>query len=310
MEDSRNDLINISEGDIMQMMNDTSRLVAEHNVNQLSTAAVAAQGSSSLSNSVEFWKWMSRNYSASGIFDTNASMQQYISQGTGKEGWFVKQLQGKGYEWDWMQSQRGNIKNVFNTYDAGDVANRAGSDVTKRNMITGKSSEYQMKAYTSKTNPDLKNTLKDMTIVTNAEKVNVVKRNGYENVEQFQDAETISGATNDRLKQVKDGKAHTSYNFQNVAGTMAKAGLIGCVIGMCTEVIVSHKVWKRGQLSDDEYLKEILKAGGDAGVTAGATAGVMIPVSATITAAGTSALLTIPIAFVVGGAINKIVTPC
>jgi len=310
MENSKNALVNITENDIFQMMNDTSQLVAEHNVNQLSTAAVAAQGSSSLSNKVEFWKWMGRNYSESGIFDTNASMQQYISQGAGKKEWLIKQLQGKGYEWDWMQTQRSNLNNVFNTYDAGDVANRAASDVTERSMVTGKSSEYQMKAYTSKTNPHLKNTPKDMTVVTNAEKVGVVKSNGYESVEEFQDAEIIKKSTNDRLKQVEEGKAYTSYNFQNVAGTMAKAGLIGCAIGIGTETIVSYKAWKNGQISGEEYLKEILKAGGDAGVTSGVTAGVMIPVSAAVTAAGASTLLTIPVAFVVGGVINKMVAPC
>ena len=48
-----------------------------------------------------------------------------------------------------------------------------------------------------------------------------------------------------------------------------------------------------------EYLAEILKSGGDSGFTAGATAGIMIPVSATITAAGLTSFLTIPVAFVV-----------
>ena len=55
----------------------------------------------------------------------------------------------------------------FHTYDAGDVANRAASDVTERSILTRKSSEYQMKAYTSKSNPHLKNTPKEMNIVTN-----------------------------------------------------------------------------------------------------------------------------------------------
>ena len=53
-----------------------------------------------------------------------------------------------------------------------------------------------------------------------------------------------------------------------------------------------------------------MKAGGDAGVTAGATAGIMIPVSAAITVAGASSLITIPIAFVVGEVVNKVVAPC
>lgn len=310
MEESKNGGLNVSQNDIMNMVKETSELAAGKKALQLGEAAIAAQTSNALTNNVEFWKWMNRNYSGSGIFNSAETMNQYIAQGAGKEEWLIKQLQGKGYEWDWMTAQRGDIKNIFKTYNAGDVANRAASDVTEKNIFTGKSTEYQMKAYTSKSNPDLKNTPKDMTVVTNAEKVDVVKGNGYENVQQFQDSQTIKKNTNDRLEQIKSGKAYTTYNIKNVSVTMAKAGVVGCVIGLGTEAIVSYKSWKSGQLSDDEYLKEILKAGGDAGLTAGTTAGLMVPVSAAITAAGASSLITIPVAFIVGGVVNKVIAPC
>ena len=167
-----------------------------------------------------------------------------------------------------------------------------------------------MKAYTSKANPNLKNTPKDMTVVTNAEKVETVQKNGYQDVREFQDADTIKQSTGKRMEQAKTGKAQTSYNFRNVAGTMAKAGLIGCVIGMGTEAVLSFRVWKNGDLTDEEYLKEILKSGGDAGLTAGASAGIMIPVSAAITVAGMSSLITIPVAFAVSSAVNQVIAPC
>ena len=310
MSKQENEFVNVSENEIMEIFSETSQLVAKYNANQLSSAVIAAQESNALSNNVEFWKWMGRNYSGSGIFDSSSTMQQYIAQGTGKEEWVIKQLQGKGYEWDWMSVQRENAKNILNTYDAGNVVNRAGSDVTERCILTGNSSEYQMKAYTSRSNPHLKNTPKDMTVVTNAEKVAIVKVNGYKNVEEFQDIQVIKKYTNERLEQINDGKAYTAYSFKNVAGTMAKAGLVGCVIGIGNEAVASYKAWKQGQLSDEEYLKEILKSGGDASVTSGATAGAMIPVSAAITAAGASTLLTIPVVFVFGGVINKLVAPC
>lgn len=307
---SEKDLINISENDIMQMLDDTSQLIAKHNINQLSSAAIAAQGSNVLSNNVEFWKWMGRNYGKSGIFESNVSMQQYIAKGINNEEWMIKQLQGKGYEWDWMTAQRESVNNIFNTYDAGDVVNRAASDVTERSILNGKTTDYQMKAYTGTSNPHLKNTPNDMTVVTNAEKVDVVKASGYESVEEFQDINSINKSTNERLQQIKEGKAYTSYNFRNVAGTMAKAGLVGCIIGIGSESVISYNSWKEGELTDKDYLMEILKSGGDAGVTSGVTSGIMIPVSATITAAGASTILTIPVAFVVGGAVNKVVAPC
>ena len=300
----------VSEREAIAFMSDTSRLVSQHNANQLGAAAVAARSSNVLTNEVEFWKWMARNYSGSGIFDSAASMQEYIAGGAGKEAWFAKQVQGKGYEWDWMTQQRADPRNLFKRYDAGNTANRPASDVTEIDLLTGQTHEYQMKAYTGKTNPDLKNTPKDMTVVTNAEKVETVQQNGYQDVREFQDAGKIQRSTDKRVERVKSGKAQTSYNFRNVAGTMGKAGAIGCVIGMGTEALVSFRAWKNGDLTDEAYLKEILKSGGDAGLTGAATAGIMIPISAAITAAGMSSLITYPIAFVVGAAVNQVIAPC
>lgn len=311
MENKKNDeVLEMSENEMLKMIKDTSQLAIQKNVNILTEGAVAAQNANVLANEVEFWQWMNRNYANSGIFQNTNSMQQYISGGLGKEEWIIKQLQGKGYEWDWMVKQRGNVKNVFKSYDAGDVANRMASDVSEKNLITGKVKDYQMKAYTGKTNPHLKNTPKDMTVVTNAEKTAVIKRNGYSKVEQFQDAKLIKENTNNRLNKIKDGSTQTSYNFQNIAGTVGKAGAIGCVIGMGTEAVFSYKAWKNGSITDEQYLKEILKAGGDAGITAGVTAGIMVPVSASIVASGGTALVTVPVAIVVSGLVNKIVAPC
>ena len=308
--DQRRELEACSEAELACMFRDTGRLAAEHSAAGLSSAVPAAVGSNALADNVEFWKWMGRNYQTSGIFSSPEALQNYIAKGTGKAEWVSKQLQGKGYEWDWMRTQRVTPGNMLNTYDAGDVANRAASDVTERNILTGKTAEYQMKAYTSKKNPDLHSTPKDMTVVTNAEKAEIVRGNGYQDVQEFEDAQTIRRATDRRMEQARTGRAQTAYTFQNVAGTMARAGLVGCVVGMGAEAVSSYRAWKQGALTDEAYLREILKAGGDAGVTAGVTAGLMIPVSAAVTAAGASTLLTIPVAFVLSPAVNKIVAPC
>ncbi len=310
MIDEKKQLQNVAVDELLTMFKDTSQLVAQNKAEQLVSATIAAQGSNALADKVEFWKWMERNYSNSGIFASSEAAQKYIASGTGKEEWVLKQLQGKGYEWDWMQVQRRDITNIFRSYDAGDVATRAASDVTELDLISGNSREYQMKAYTGKTNPNLKNTPKDMTVVTNSEKVAIVKKNGYDSIDEFQNIQEIKRATHDRMEQIKDGKLYTSYDINNVTGTMARAGLIGCVIGMGSETLVSYKEWKQGRLTDEEYIKDILMAGGEAGATAGATAGIMIPVSAKITEMGLSDWLTIPVAIVVSNVVNKVIAPC
>lgn len=297
--------------DVLNMIDDTSRLLSDENKKALISAASAYRADNALAENVEFWKWMNQNYSSANghMFSSNSAMKEYIAQGQGKSDWMYKQLQGKGYEWDWMQTQRNSLRNIFKRYDAGTVSNQPGYDVLEHDFISGADVKYQMKAYTGRSNPDLHNTDASIKVVTNAEKADVVSRNGYQ-VEEYKNAGQIKEATDKRMGRIKDGSAAPSYNISNVACTMAKAGLIGAVTGITIEGVSSYKAWKEGVISDREYISEMLKAGGDMGITSAATAGIMLPVTATITAAGIAAPVTIPIAFVVSGAVNKIVAPC
>lgn len=296
---------------IKEMFEDTGKLLANRKIQMLNETAISYVQSSDFVSNVEFWNWMNRNYSGANghMFSSNQAMRDYISQSQGKADWMFKQLQGKGYEWDWMQKQRGSINKVFKRYNAGDVCNQPGFDVEELDVITGNVNQYQMKAYTSKKNPDLHNTDPSIKVITNVEKVDVVENNGY-SVEKFENREEILQNTNKRMEQIENGSANPIYSVKNVGETMAKAGAIGCVVGMGIESVSSYKLWKKGNLSDEEYLTEILKAGGDAGITAGLSAGVMIPVNAAITAAGASTVIGIPIAFVINATLNKVVAPC
>ncbi len=299
----------MSENDVISFVSETNNLIKERTVQNIGDAVVSAHYSNALTDNVEFWRWMKRNYKNSGIFDSADTMKKYILGGEGKEKWMRLQLQGKGYEWDCMRAMRGKIENIPNTYSAGDSPNRPGTDVTRRNLITGQEKEYQMKAYLSKTNPDLKNTPKDVTVVTNKEKVDVVKKNGYD-TESFLDKKAIKKNTDKRMQQIKDGKAYTSYNLENVSMTMLQSGAVGAVVGMGVESFGLYKSFKQGKISKDKYLEEVLKAGGESGITAGVSAGIMIPISATITVAGASTLITIPIAYFVNKSVNDFVAPC
>ena len=223
---------------------------------------------------------------------------------TGQQKWAEKVVQGKGYEKDWMDDQRKQFRNLFKTFNAGDVANRPGSDITEHNLINGVDKEYQLKDYTSKNKPHLKNTPKDMTVVTNAEKIKDVTDLGYENVISFEDNPSIEKAREKRLEDMRSGKATPTYDIKNVSATVAKAGMVGFVISAGVESIASYRKWKDGKLSTWEYLKEILKSGGNAGTTSTFSAAIMIPISAAINTAGVSSLVTVPISFVVSSAID------
>lgn len=293
------------EQEYLDMINDTTKLIAQEKSAKLGDVVAAFQSSNQLTNNVEFWKWMGANYPKD--LGNSQLIQQAASE---KSRWLSTQLQGKGYEWDYMALQRSNPSKILSTFDAGNCPTQLGIDITETDLLNGSVKEtYQNKAYLSTNNPDLHNTPKDAIVVTNKEKVSYVQKQGYQ-VEEFMDADEIQSIRDSRFKQASNGSASTTYTLRNIASTSAKAGAVAAVIGVTTETIISYRVWKAGELTDEQYMKEILKAGGDAGVTGAATAALMIPVQATITAAGASTLIGIPIAVVLGSAVNKIVAPC
>lgn len=298
----------LDELEVLHMMQDTAELVRHRQGDILSRLLAASKGAGitnqAVSN-VEFWRWLGRNYPK----DFGNAMAAK-GAALGKTGWSRTILQGKGYEWDWMESQRNSLSKVFSKYFAGDCPTQPGIDVVETSLLSGRElGTYQNKAYLSSNVPDLSNTPKDAVVVTNQEKAAYAKGQGYE-VQEFMDGEEILQQRETRMEQAVKGRADGRYNFRNVGTAMVKAGAVGCAIGVTMETIVSYKQWEDAEITDDEYLEKIVMAGGDAGVTSAATAGIMVPVSSMITAAGMSNIITIPIAMVVSAGVNKIVAPC
>ncbi|MCM1223219.1 MAG: hypothetical protein NC548_53080, partial [Lachnospiraceae bacterium] len=117
--------------------------------------------------------------------------------------------------------------------------------------------------------------------------------------------------------QMQNGTFKQNMAIQLAKGAaieMAKGALIGGAITATVETISLYSEYKNGKISGKDYLKEIGKAAGDGAATGGLTAGLMIPVQAGIAAvAGTAIascpLVTIPVTFLIGTAVNKLVAP-
>lgn len=296
------------EEEYLNAIMDTSELVAKDKatyISKISNTALAHQQSNLLANEVEFWKWMGSNYPKD-----LGSLSQIQNTAIEKERWLSIQLQGKGYEWDYMSMQRSNPQKMLSMFEAGDCPTQPGIDITETGIIDGKTIQtYQNKAYVSSNSPDLHNTPHDAIVVTNEEKISYAESQGYE-TESFMDREEIISVRDERYEKALEGKVNSSYSVKNVATTSLKAGAIAAVIAMTTETIVSYRAWKRGELTDKQYLTEIAKTGGEAGITTAATTAIMIPVNATITALGVSSLFSIPIAIIVSKGINDVIAPC
>lgn len=300
----RNDSISeMKSEEVIGFLSDTAQMMADTQVKNLGLSLLAAQKAGVLANEVEFWKWLSKNYHCL----EDASTIQEIAKRSPE--WLRKILQGKGYEWDFMVQQRGLLRNLFARFDAGTNPTQPGIDITKTGLFNGEVLEtYQNKAYTSGQTPNLHNTPKSVPVVTNAENAQAVQDLGYDVIE-FQDNDTIKANTDSRMQKAQDGTAFTHYTPKAVVGTMAKAGLGSAVIGVGIEAVSSYRKFRRGEITQQEYLIEIAKSGALSGITGTGTAGIMIPISGAVTAAGIAQPWLIPVSFIVSAALNKIIAP-
>ncbi|MFI3253593.1 MAG: hypothetical protein R3Y63_04525 [Eubacteriales bacterium] len=156
---------------VLHMVKDTSDLYAQQHANYLNGIGGVTLANK-FTSEVEMWQWLHRNFESSGMFKNPKALKDYIKTSGDT---CVKNLrhgiiQAKGYEWDWMLQERGKIENLLCRFDAGDQSNQIGIDVTKTNLLTGKKTTYQHKAYTSNGKIELKNTPRDTVVVTNSEK--------------------------------------------------------------------------------------------------------------------------------------------
>lgn len=280
------------ENEILKMLRETSKLYANIFIGKQTEL---------LANEVEFWKWLDKNYYQ---FHEIEKIKEIFS----KKGW-ITNLQGKQYEWLSVNQMRNDFKNIFSKFDLGTNPTQKGIDIVETNIFTDKvKNTYQNKAYYSSKIPDLKNTPKDAVIITNSEKLKNVQDMGYEAKEYLNANEGLK-TRNQLIEKAKSGKINIKYNFKNVTATMGKAGIAGLIIGMGIETIASYKKWKKGEITTDDYLKEILISGGQTGINGAMTAGLMVPVSATVVAMGASAFINYPVAMVISIALDKIISP-
>jgi hypothetical protein len=131
-----------------------------------------------------------------------------------------------------------------------------------------------------------------------------IVRSPYEHLEiPSENTSAISNNVN------KVGRASSNMVKSSLA-TVGKAGAVGLVVGMTTETIFSYKDYKNGKLSKNQYMKEVLKSGGQMGINGMATSGIMIPIKVALGTLGvSSAYVTIPVSIVLSVAIDKVIAP-
>lgn len=134
-----------NEHELSTFFKDTADLAAAEQSKLLGHAAQAAgtvpsaQVAEALSNKVEFWKWMGRNW------DCLASPEliaERANLGGGKTDWLATQAQGKGYEWDCFNKLRNDPRNILARMELGNDPTQPGIDMVKTDIF-GNNTAYQ-----------------------------------------------------------------------------------------------------------------------------------------------------------------------
>ena len=117
----------------------------------------------------------------------------------------------------------------------------------------------------------------------------------------------------DHLQNGSYGKYRAAEFIKGASAEIGKGALIGAAIGVTSETIASYQSYKSGNLSREEYVKEIIKAGAATAVTGAVTKGIMILLTnVVISVAGiavASSPIMIPVTFAVGAAVDKVIAP-
>ncbi|MDU1911936.1 hypothetical protein [Fusobacterium sp.] len=294
---------NITAEEILEMCKDTSEIFASKVTNNFISGMAAYKTSEALVNEVEFWQWLKANFPKK-LTDVETIKTLF----TEKPEW-IKNIQGKGYEWDYVNYLRGKFGNFFSKFELGTNPTQKGVDIVEKGFFNEKiKNTFQNKAYYGKANPDLSNTPKTAIVITNSEKVEYSRNKGYK-TEGFMNAEEGKKTAEKRFEDAKVGNINFDYNWKNISMTMGKAGIMGGALGLGLETIFSYRRFKNGEITKEEYFKEILKTGGSSAVVSAGTAGIMIPVAAKITVLGMTKLINIPASIAISATLNKIVAP-
>lgn len=294
---------NITTAEILEMCKDTSEIFASKVAKRFALGMTAYGVSETLVNEVEFWQWLKANYSKK-LTDVESIKTLF----TEKPGW-ISNIQGKGYEWDYVNHLRGKFDNFLSKFELGTNPTQKGVDIVEKGFFNGEiKNTFQNKAYYGKVNPDLSNTPKTTTVITNSEKVEYSRNRGYK-TEGFMTAKEGEKIAKERFENAKAGNINFDYNWKNISMTMGKAGIIGGMLGLGLETIFSYRRFKNNEITKEEYFKEILKTGGSSAVVSAGTAGIMIPVAAKVTVLGMTKLINIPASIAISATLNKIVAP-
>lgn len=254
---------------------------------------------------VGFWQWIKNNHPGMDLDSAKA-----IKEVAGN---LEKTIQGKPYEWDWVNHYRDNPLNVGKVVNLSEDKT-APIDAVIKNLFTGQEVSVQLKAPTTASSisnalAEIKEKPADLHIGPK-EMVDKAKEMGFPyELREFQNGENIKQSLNERIEEAKSGEAVPGLDLNGVMSQIGEGALIGAVVYAGVSALSHFRAYKRGEISGKEYAKLVGKNSVKGTIMGGGLAFINIPVQLSATAIGVGMPVTIPVMIVCAYGLRKIIEP-
>ncbi len=265
-------------------------------------------------DNVEYWKWMKNSYPK--VFNEGLSnwLNRHPTYGE-------KLIQGKGAEWDFIRMFNNNSQNQgfhipFDKWKTAKLSkNVTGkADAYIRHLASGSETPVQVKtATTDNSINSVLRTLEDKypghKIVANEKLAIEARKAGIANPIDHISDKQLAKATQERVSMAKSGTVSAGYTIPGVLKEVGYGVVIGAVVQATVSTFTNYKRWKNGEITGDEFWKEVLKDSAYGATSGGAIAGINVVIQSIAIPAGIGAPITIPVLILVGYGLDKLIAP-
>lgn len=257
-----------------------------------------------------FWQWMTKNYP--GVAARPGGWAAWLQA---KPKFAGTLLAGKVQEWDWVRDFKNKPVNVASlAHVSPDPISR--HDATVRRVFTGSVEKVESKFAASRASAAsaVENARRKPGIgrlVGTPDVVDEARARGLDKqveLERYRSAKQGKDAATARARSAPHGPGPGV----TLAGTLRQVGrgaVIGAAVSITASTIAQYRAWRRGQISSDEFRRQVLHDGAKGGTKGAILGGINVGVQTAAVAVGVGAPITIPVMIVFSLAVDKLVDP-
>lgn len=264
-------------------------------------------------DNASFWEWITQSYKNSQYIDSAESMKQFINLHGNQLKGIQSLLQGKGLEWDVFRDYRPHLLDInklpLNT-------NAPVSDVSSYNLFSGLSSDIQVKTSLSNANavakglfnyPETTKFAVNQSIYDEAVKLGLPKERFIKVIPDNQ----LKEISDKRFQDAASGNVEVGISLEGTLKQVGKGALIGAVFYIGVSAISNYRKYKMGQMSFNDFGKQLLKDGTKGGIMGGSMAAINVGVQWSLVQLGLGAgnPIAIPVMIVISYGLKKIIDP-